>query len=1423
MASNGGPLDSRNSSGFQSLELDDFEDVTSLLDAAPQKKRRLRWLPFSSSRRFDYKEPMPVSSLPKHMSDFKIAEDDEEEEGLGHRHRGDWRKIWSFNPLKKRKQGFSPLRAEDGGRWCPEEDAGFFSKLFFGYCNSLMDLGYHKTLNQSDLWSLAKCDWAADRIAKFEDHLEHTKSNKAPMGSMGWALWRTHRKMFVVAGIFKLVHDIVQFVGPFLLQLVLQNLEADEVDTAHIVKGLLLALAMSACSFIATVLVNQYFHILYRMGLHMKAELVTTLYQKALRVTTSAKADQGVGAIVNLQSNDASKLWNLPQYLHILWSGPFQIITTMGLLVRIIGWAGSFAGLGVTLALIPLNTFIGKKVGQYRKVQMKYTDQRVKLTTEVITGIKAIKLYSWEEPYVDRIAKLREQELRQLWKTGLLMSINRMFFMAGPILISLFAFGTYALMGNRVTASVAFPALALFNILRFPIIMLPMQIMSLIFGKVALDRIQKFMNSEEIEEAPTAIPSSKTGITVTGASFSWAPEAPETLHNINLTVQPGQLVMVVGEVGSGKSSLLSAILGEMHPCGGAVCVQGSIAYTAQDPWIQNMTVEKNVVMDGAMDRDRYASVVSACALVPDLELLPAGDQTEIGEKGVTLSGGQKHRVALARACYADADVYLLDDPLSAVDAHVGRHLLSKCISKLLAGKTRILVTHQLQFLSEADLIVVLRSGQITDVGTYDELKGKGVDFHEFELNNETNSQNVTEDAEATSSSASSDGGDKIPSNVEPDDAKAENDDPSATKRDLTKSGKTEERRALDKLMMKKDGKLTKAEDRSVGSVEKKVYYSYLEAWGPCFLFPLLLLANVFCERGLQVGQNYWLALWSEHTRESEAIGEDPQQLKYMSVYFGLGLLSMVFSFLGAIWVLMGSVNASRKLLMNLVRKVVRLPMSFFDTQPSGRLINRFTRDTESMDSEMAGVYSMTLGCIVSVLFSLFVVAVVTFGINLIFIIAIGYVYLRIQKRYLAASRELKRLDALALSPIFGHFNETLSGLQTVRAFRKQDDFVKKNQTLVDESNRAHWPLMTVNRWLSVNLDLLSAIIVFVTATVVTVVFRTNSGLAGLALTSALNLTGLVSWLIRQTTQLEVNMNSIERLVEYLKYDCEKDAIIPDNRPPSNWPKKGAITVENLRIRYRPELDDVLKGISFSAAGREKIGVCGRTGCGKSTLMMSLYRILEASGGSIKIDGMDIASIGLYDLRSKLSLVPQDPVVFSGSVRSNLDPFGEAGGDAQIWEALRQSGMHTYIQSMEGGLDAELTEGGGCLSVGQRQLLCMARALLRGSKILILDEATSNVDNVTDKLIQETIQTAFKDCTVLTIAHRLHTIINSDRILVLDDGQVVEFDSPQTLLKDPSTAFAKLVEEASRAPSGSYRRTKSAAALAEGLQIMCGRE
>ncbi|DBA72204.1 TPA: hypothetical protein ACH3X2_010602 [Trebouxia sp. C0005] len=1413
-------------------------------------------------------------------------------------------------------------------RWSPEEDASLWSKLTYSYASGLIKLGYSQPLHQHHLWDMARKHEAAPLTDRFHAALDGTHDAvTAPHGKVLHALWKVHWRRLATAAGFRMLQNLCAWTGPFLLQSLLGHLQAG----AAIWWGLLISVAMFTINSSQSLVMNYYFFLGLHTALHVKVDLLDMLYQKSLRLGVDVRNARGVGTVVNLQSNDASKVWMMPVHIHTLWNSPFQIVVLMALLSRMLTWQSAMTGLGVTLSVIPLSIFVGRWQTRIRLRVVQRTDARVKLTGEVLSGIKAIKLYAWEQSFKERILSLRHLELTQIRHVAYLEVIQSLVFGSTPILIALSAFAVYTAQGYPLTPAVAFPALALFNLLRFPITMLPWYLMEFINGWVALGRMQRFMQEDEVKhhKRMDSARDGESAVEARRASFAWEQQMPPALHDISLKAIKGQLVMVVGVVGSGKSSLIAALLGELHGRGGTVEVHGSTSYTAQDPWIQNCSLQDNILMGLPLDSALYDSVLRACALLPDLALLPAGDQTEIGEKGVNLSGGQRHRVALARACYTQSDIALLDDPLSAVDAHVGAHIFQTCICGLLAGRTRILATHQMQYLPAADWVVVMEAGRISHQGRYEDLLAQGVELHQASMPSSSSLSNTSSDIApdtpqrspthppspthlgpqaapnahisatqqhaqpppidsarhqlaAESSQGETDGPKMNPDQTQ----KAEGSiQPALTSLDslnkpqvlpllansagallsdrladpallssqdmMLQSHQHEQSeaetiglsqgavqtgfRAAGKVSMAEGmsepvteaiealgpvrknpnddeahestdakGRLMKVEGRNVGKVDTETYRIYARAWGAFYILPILMLLLAVTERSFYGLQNWWLSVWSNANASTVGIhpSEHPQLASYyLKVYvaFSLALMAAnVFRNTIAVW---GSYIASKKMHARLLGHVLILPMAFFDSQPLGRLLNRFTKDTEAVDVELLKLVLEVVDCLASALGALAVVLFVTPAI-LVVAVPLAFGYLRVQNLYIATNRELKRLDSIALSPIFSKFSETLSGLITLRAFSKQQHFAEQNKGLIDQSNRAWWPMQIMNRWLAIRIDFISNIVVFGTAILVSVVLPVNAGLAGLAITAAINLTDNLSWFVRMATDLEVNMNAVERMVEYTSQPTEGSSQKSAWPPPRDWPHAGGIVIDNLQVRYREDLDLVLKGLSLSIKPREKIGIVGRTGCGKSTLMSTLFRIVEPTGGRVVIDGHDLAQVPLHQLRTKLALVSQDPVVFSGTVRDNLDPFGACEGDPAIWSALRQTGMANTVSNLQGGLDAVLGEAGSNLSSGQRQLLCMARALLRKAKVLVLDEATSNVDTASDALIQETVRAAFADCTVLTIAHRLHSILDSDRILVLEDGRVKEFDTPESLLQDPNGTYYAMMSRVMTNTKGS---------------------
>ena len=944
-----------------------------------------------------------------------------------------------------------------------------------------------------------------------------------------------------------------------------------------------------------------------------------------------------------------------------------------------------------------------------------------------------------------KIGNIRESELQTFRKSIFLRSFMIFFWGATPTLVALTTFSTFSGTGHSLTPEIAFSSVVLFNIIRFPLNILPMVFTSLAEAWASMKRLEEYFLSDELDSEAVSHEPMKEGcpIRIRDASFRWhgSEVMQDTLSDISLSVPQGTVTSVIGTIGSGKSSLLATLLGEIPKFKGEVFVDGRLAYVPQQAWIMNATVRDNILFGLPYDEKRYKDTIRVCELTSDLEQLIDGDQTEIGERGINLSGGQKQRVSLARAVYQNTDIYLLDDCLSAVDAHVGKRIFNNCIMGILAKKTRILVTHQLQFVSKTDQIIHLDQGRIIERGTYEELMEARNEFYGL-ITAHISEQKEEEHHEA------------------PEEVKE----------------KKEEKA--------KSGKLMTTEEKEVGNVDREVYKTYLLSLGGYFAASALMIMFLF-EQGGKLASDFWLARWSD-------AGAGASVSFYLGIYAAINLSSAALVYLRSMGAFLAGINSSRILHSNMLWRVFRAPTSFFDTTPVGRILNRFSKDTQQVDEILPRTFSMFITTLLSAFFAVLAIGIVT-PFSLVLIPPMGYIYIKIKDYYLTSSREFKRLDSVSKSPIFAQFAETLHGLSTIRSYQREEDFVKKNNERLDLNQSAYYALTVSNRWLGVRIELLGTGIIGTAALFVVLAHGSlDPGLAGLSLAYSLTLTSTLNWLTRMMTDLENNMVSVERIKEYTSIPQEANPA-EASPPPSNWPTRGEIEMNNIQLRYRPGLELVLKGVSMSIQPGERVGVIGRTGAGKSSLMLALFRIVELAEGSILIDGIDISELPLDQLRRSISIIPQDPTLFTGTIRDNLDPF-HLVPDSEIWNALDGAHLKEFVSSQELGLDSEVKEYGENFSVGQRQLFCLARALIKKSKILVMDEATAAVDFEKDRLIQQTIRKEFKDVTILTIAHRINTILDYDKIAVMDAGQLAEFDRPDVLLKNQSGLFYKLAKE-----------------------------
>ncbi|KAI5290085.1 hypothetical protein KEM54_002475 [Ascosphaera aggregata] len=1225
---------------------------------------------------------------------------------------------------------------------------------------------------------------------------------------------------YLRASLIKVVSDILNFTQPQLLRLLIRFIDSYRTDSPEpAIRGVAIALAMFLVSVTQTSCLHQYFQRAFETAMRLKGALTAIIYSKALRLSNEGRSTKSTGDIVNHMAVDQQRISDLAQFGIQLWSAPFQIFLCMVSLYNLVGLS-MLAGIAAMVLMVPMNTFLAKLMKSLQVKQMKNKDTRSKLMTEILTNMKSIKLYAWTTAFMNKLNYIRNDlELNTLRKIGATQSLSNFFWTTTPFLVSCSTFSVFVLVSDTpLTTEIVFPALTLFNLLTFPLSVFPMVITSIISASVAVKRIEEYLLSDELQpdavtfrEAATQI--GEEAVRIRNATFTWNRyEDGNALEGINFSARKGELTCIVGRVGSGKSSLLQALLGDLYKRNGEVTIRGRVAYVSQSAWIMNASVRDNITFGHRWDQELYDITVDCCALLDDFKTLPDGDLSEVGERGISLSGGQKARLSLARAVYARADVYLLDDCLSAVDQHVGRHIINRVLGRdgILKTKCRILATNSITVLKEADFIGLLRSGLLVEKGTYEQLlamKGEIANLVRAAINEEdsSGSEDDTRITPDESNIASDEESEEI---TDSDVLEAEMDglerirtNTSSKSRRMSwvslRRASTISHHVRPKLTDEEDGPVIKtkqdAESMEQGKVKWSVYGHYARAsnLGAVALY----LITLVIAQAMGVLANFWLKTWSE---VNEKAGSNPQVGKYIGVYLAFGIGSAAFViFQTLILYIFCSIEASRKLHEKMAYAVFRSPMTFFETTPSGRILNRFSSDIYRIDELLSRTFNMLFMNTGRAIFTMLVIVIST-PLFVVVIVPLSFIYLSYQKYYLRTSRELKRLDSITRSPIYAHFQESLGGLPTIRAFRQQKRFVLENELRMDANQRAFYPSISANRWLAVRLEFIGSIVILAAATLSIISVTTGSGLSagmvGLAMSYALQITGSLNWIVRQTVEVETNIVSVERVLEYASLPSEAPEVIFKSRPPVGWPAQGGVTFNNYSARYRPELDPVLKDINLHFKPHEKIGVVGRTGAGKSSLTLSLFRIIEASGGSISVDDLDISKIGLLDLRGRLAIIPQDAALFEGTVRDNLDPR-HVHADQALWTALEHARLKDHVSSMPGQLDAQINEGGSNLSQGQRQLVSIARALLTPSNILVLDEATAAVDVETDVLLQQMLRSSiFRERTIITIAHRINTILDSDKIVVLEKGRVAEFDTPENLIKRGGM-FYNLVKEA----------------------------
>ncbi|CAN0874920.1 ABC transporter C family member 2 [Linum grandiflorum] len=1250
---------------------------------------------------------------------------------------------------------------------CPERHVNIFSRIYFGWMTSLMEQGYKKPITEKDVWKLDAWDETETLINKFQKSWVEESKKKNP-----WLLRALNNSLggrFWLGGLFKIGNDLSQFVGPVILNHLLQSMQNGE--PAWI--GYAYAFSIFVGVSLGVLTESQYFQNVMRIGFRLRSTLVAAIFRKSLRLTHEARKNFPTGKITNMITTDANTIQQICQQLHNLWSAPFRITLSMVLLYQQLGVASLFGSL-LLLLMIPLQTVVISKMRKLTKEGLQRTDRRVSLMNEILAAMETVKCYAWEKSFQNRVQGLRSDELSWFRGAQLLSAFNSFVLNSIPVIVTLVSFGTFTLLGGDLTPARAFTSLSLFQVLRFPLNMLPSLLSQVVTANVSIHRLEELFLSEErtLTKNPPLEPG-LPAISIRDGYFSWESKAENpTLSNINLDIRTGSLVAIVGGTGEGKTSLVSAMLGELPALADTtVAVKGTVAYVPQVSWIFNATLRDNILFGSVYEPERYWKTIDVTALYHDLDILPGHDLTEIGERGVNISGGQKQRVSMARAIYSNSDVYIFDDPLSALDAHVGRQVFNRCIKEELQGKTRVLVTNQLHFLPQVDKIIVVSQGTVKEEGTFEELSRSGIFF-----------QKLMENAGKT---------EEMQEQLEEEQQDSTNIEHVVLKPATNGVHEMTQNTSYNKKGRRGKSMLIKQEERETGIVSWKVLDRYTTALGGTIIVMVLFTCYTLTE-ALRVSSSQWLSIWTNHS-----ISESYNLPFFISIYALLSLGQVTVTLGNSYWLITSSLRAAKRLHDTMLENLLRAPMLFFHTNPLGRVINRFAKDLGEIDRNVASFASMFLNQVWQLLSTFALIGIVS-TLSLWAVMPLLILFYSAYLYYQSTSREVKRLDSITRSPVYAQFGEALNGLSSIRAYKAYDRIADINGKTMDNNIRFTLVNISSNRWLTIRLETLGGVMIWLIATFAVlenqkaenrVAFASTMGLL---LTYTLNITSLLSGVLRQASRAENSFNAVERVGAYIDLPSEAPATIESNRPPPGWPSSGFIKFSDVFLRYRPELPPVLHGLSFTVSPSEKLGVVGRTGAGKSSMLNALFRIVEVERGEIIIDGCDIRKIGLMDLRKVLTIIPQAPVLFSGTVRLNLDPFSEHN-DADLWEALERAHLKDVIRSNSLGLDAEVLEGGENFSVGQRQLLSLARALLRRSKILVLDEATAAVDVRTDALIQKTIREEFMSCTMLVIAHRLNTIIDCDRILVLDDGRVAEHATPEELLSNEKSAFYKMVQ------------------------------
>ncbi|XP_021522522.1 ATP-binding cassette sub-family C member 9 isoform X3 [Aotus nancymaae] len=1341
------------------------------------------------------------------------------------------RYVFFMNPQKVKP----PEDLQDLGVRFLQPFVNLLSKATYWWMNTLIISAHKKPIDLKAIGKLPIAMRAVTNYVCLKDAYEEQKKkvadhpNRTP--SIWLAMYRAFGRPILLSSTFRYLADLLGFAGPLCISGIVQRVNETQngtsnttgnSDTLSSKEFLENAYVLAVLLFLALILQRTFlqasYYVTIETGINLRGALLAMIYNKILRLSTSnlSMGEMTLGQINNLVAIETNQLMWFLFLCPNLWAMPVQIIMGVILLYNLLG-SSALVGAAVIVLLAPIQYFIATKLAEAQKSTLDYSTERLKKTNEILKGIKLLKLYAWEHIFCKSVEETRMKELSSLKTFALYTSLSIFMNAAIPIAAVLATFVTHAYTsGNNLKPAEAFASLSLFHILVTPLFLLSTVVRFAVKAIISVQKLNEFLLSDEIGDdswrtgesslpfesckkhtgvQPKTINRKQPGryhldsyeqstrrlrptetediaIKVTNGYFSWG-SGLATLSNIDIRIPTGQLTMIVGQVGCGKSSLLLAILGEMQTLEGKVHWSNrnrySVAYAAQKPWLLNATVEENITFGSPFNKQRYKAVTDACSLQPDIDLLPFGDQTEIGERGINLSGGQRQRICVARALYQNTNIVFLDDPFSALDIHLSDHLMQEGILKFLQDdkRTLVLVTHKLQYLTHADWIIAMKDGSVLREGTLKDIQTKDVELYEhWKTLMNRQDQELEKDMEA----------------------------------DQT----TLERKTLRRAMYSREAKAQmededeeeeeeEDEDDNMSTVMRlrtkmpwKTCWRYLTSGG--FFLLILMIFSKLLKHSVIVAIDYWLATWtSEYNINSTGKADQTYYVAGFSILCGAGIFLCLVTSLTVEWM---GLTAAKNLHHNLLNKIILGPIRFFDTTPLGLILNRFSADTNIIDQHIPPTLeSLTR----STLLCLSAIGMISHAtpVFLVALLPLGVAFYFIQKYFRVASKDLQELDDSTQLPLLCHFSETAEGLTTIRAFRHETRFKQRMLELTDTNNIAYLFLSAANRWLEVRTDYLGACIVL-TASIASISGSSNSGLVGLGLLYALTITNYLNWVVRNLADLEVQMGAVKKVNSFLTMESENyEGTMDPSQVPEHWPQEGEIRIHDLCVRYENNLKPVLKHVKAYIKPGQKVGICGRTGSGKSSLSLAFFRMVDIFDGKIVIDGIDISKLPLHTLRSRLSIILQDPILFSGSIRFNLDPECKCTDD-RLWEALEIAQLKNMVKSLPGGLDAVVTEGGENFSVGQRQLFCLARAFVRKSSILIMDEATASIDMATENILQKVVMTAFADRTVVTIAHRVHTILTADLVIVMKRGNILEYDTPESLLAREDGVFASFV-------------------------------